>query len=382
MAEEDSGQEKTEEPTAKREEDARKKGDIARSKELNTVVVLMMGSTMLWMSGDRIFKGMWGVMQQSFTIDRSLMYDPLAMVARLQLFMQEAVMFIAPFLAAMVVAALAGPISMGGWSFSAEAMAPKLSKMNPLSGFKRMFAVRSLVELVKSLLKFLLILGIMFLLANAYLHEFIQFSQMSLRGALIHASDLMTLSFVVLCASLLLVVAIDVPFSLWEHKKKLKMTHQEIKDEMKQTDGRPEVKSKIRQLQQEMSQGRMMEQVPLADVIVTNPTHFAIALKYEEGGNGAPRVVAKGADLVAAQIRNIAVGHGVIFVSAPPLARALYFTTKIDHEVPKGLYLAVAQVLAYVFQLRIATEKHWKKPKPPKDVSIPDEYKKYAERTH
>ena len=382
MAEEDSGQEKTEEPTAKREDDARKKGDIARSKELNTVVVLMVGSTMLWIAGDRIFKGMWTVMEKSFSIDRSLIYDPIATVMRLQLFMQHAVGFIAPFLAAMMVAALAGPIAMGGWAFSAEAMAPKFSKMNPLSGFKRMFAIRSLVELLKSLLKFVLVLGIMFLLANAYLHEFIQFSRMSLRGALVHASDLMSLSFVVLCASLLLVAAIDVPFSIWEHKKKLKMTRQEIKDEMKQTDGRPEVKSKIRQLQQEMSQGRMMEQVPLADVIVTNPTHFAVALKYDEGGTGAPMVVAKGSDYIAAQIRNIAISNGITMVSSPPLARALYFSTKVDQEVPKGLYLAVAQVLAYVFQLRVATEKRWKKPKPPKDVSIPDEYQQYANRTH
>jgi len=382
VAEEDSGQEKTEEPTAKREDDARKKGDIARSKELNTVVVLMMGSIMIWMTGDRIFKGLWSVMEASFSIDRSVIYDPMATVMRLQLFMQEAVGFIAPFLAAMMVAALAGPIAMGGWAFSAEAMSPKFSKMNPLSGFKRMFALRSLMELVKSLMKFLLILGIMYLLANRYLYEFIQFSRMSLRGALIHASDLMTLSFVVLCASLLLVAAVDVPFSQWEHKKKLKMTRQEIKDEMKQTDGRPEVKSKIRQLQQEISQGRMMEQVPLADVIVTNPTHFAIALKYEDGGSGAPIVVAKGSDYIAARIRNIATSHGITMVSSPPLARALYFTTKVDQEVPKGLYLAVAQVLAYVFQLRVATEKRWKKPKPPKDVSIPDEYQKYANRTH
>jgi flagellar biosynthesis protein FlhB len=378
----DSDQEKTEEPTAKREEDARKKGDIARSKELNTVVVLMMGSVMVWMTGDRIIQGMWRVMESAFTIERSSMFDPLETINRLQLAMQQALLFVAPFLAAMVIAALAGPIAMGGWSFSAEAFAPKASKMNPIAGFKRMFAVRSLIELVKSLLKFGLVLGIMMVLVNKYLYEFINFSQLPIEDALLRASEVMTLAFVILCSSLLLVVAIDVPFSLWEYKKKLKMTLQEVKDEMKQTEGRPEVKGKIRQLQQEMSQGRMLEAVPQADVIVTNPTHFAVALKYEEGGKGAPIVVAKGADLMAAQIRNIAVGNGVTLVSAPPLARALFFTTEIDQEVPKGLYLAVAQVLAYVYQLRIATKKRWKAPKAPSDISIPDEYKKYSNKTH
>lgn len=378
----ENGQEKTEEPTAKREQDARKKGDIARSKELNTVMVLIVGSFMIWLTGDQIIKGMWQVMEGAFKIERNELFDPLVTVNNLQLAMQEALVFVAPFLAAMVVAALAGPISMGGWSFSAEAIAPKASKMNPIEGFKRMFAVRSLIELVKSLLKFGLILGIMALLVEIYLPEFIYLTRLPLVEALIRASDVMTVSFVILCCSLLIVVAIDVPFSLWEYKKKLKMTLQEVKDEMKQTEGRPEVKGKVRQLQQELSQGRMLEEVPKADVIVTNPTHFAVAIKYDEGGSGAPIVVAKGADFMAAQIRNIAVGNGITLVSAPPLARALFFTTEIDEEVPRGLYLAVAQVLAYVYQLRIAKENRWRKPAAPGDIPIPEEYKKYTNKTY
>jgi len=378
----ENGQEKTEEPTAKREQDARKKGDIARSKELITVMVLMVGSFMIWLTGDQIIKGMWQVMEGAFKIERNELFDPLVTVNNLQLAMQEALVFVAPFLAAMVIAALAGPISMGGWSFSAEAIAPKASKMNPIEGFKRMFAVRSLIELVKSLLKFGLILGIMALLVEIYLPEFIYLTRLPLVEALIRASDVMTVSFVILCCSLLIVVAIDVPFSLWEYKKKLKMTLQEVKDEMKQTEGRPEVKGKVRQLQQELSQGRMLEEVPKADVIVTNPTHFAVAIKYDEGGSGAPIVVAKGADFMAAQIRNIAVGNGITLVSAPPLARALFFTTEIDEEVPRGLYLAVAQVLAYVYQLRIAKENRWRKPAAPGDIPIPEEYKKYTNKTY
>jgi len=209
----DSDQEKTEEPTAKREEDARKKGDIARSKELNTVAALMMGSMMIWMTGDRILLGMWSVMENAFVIERKHMYDPLQMVVNLQEAMQEAVMFVAPFLAAMVIVALAAPIAMGGWSFSIEALAPKASKMNPAAGLKRMFAVRSLIELVKSLLKFGLVMGIMVLLAKIHLPEFIHLSQLSIEEALLRASDIMTMAFVLLCTSLLLVVAIDVPFS-------------------------------------------------------------------------------------------------------------------------------------------------------------------------
>ncbi len=255
-------------------------------------MVLMVGSFMIWLTGDQIIKGMWQVMEGAFKIERNELFDPLVTVNNLQLAMQEALVFVAPFLAAMVIAALAGPISMGGWSFSAEAIAPKASKMNPIEGFKRMFAVRSLIELVKSLLKFGLILGIMALLVEIYLPEFIYLTRLPLVEALIRASDVMTVSFVILCCSLLIVVAIDVPFSLWEYKKKLKMTLQEVKDEMKQTEGRPEVKGKVRQLQQELSQGRMLEEVPKADVIVTNPTHFAVAIKYDEGGSGAPIVVA------------------------------------------------------------------------------------------
>jgi len=332
---------------------------------------------MLWMNGDRIVKGMAIVMKDAFSINRSIMYDPMQMVLRLEAAMQDALMFVAPFLGVMIIAALAGPLAMGGWAFSADAFSPKLEKLSPLKGFKRMFSPRSLIEMLKSLMKFGIVLGFMFMLANVYLEDFIGLSRLPLEVAFIKASDMMLFSFVILCLSLMLVVVVDVPFTLWEHNKKLKMTKQEVKDEMKQTEGRPEVKSKIRQLQQEMSQGRMMEQVPKADVIVTNPTHFAVALKYEEGANGAPKVVAKGADLVAAQIRNIAIANGVELISMPPLARALFHTTKIDQEVPQGLYLAVAQVLAYIFQLRIAKEKRWKKPQPPKNVKIPDEYSKY-----
>lgn len=379
MAEQqDDAQEKTEEPTAKRQEDARKKGQIARSQELNTLTVLLTGSCMLYLSGGHMARNIWAVMENAFTIPRERMFDPLATVVSLQLAFQDGLVLIAPFVAAMVIAALAGPLALGGWSFSAEALAPKLEKLSPLKGLKRMFALRSLMELFKSLIKFGLVFGVMMILINVYLQDFLRLGDLPLQKAFLEAGTMIAVSFISLAASLLLVVMFDVPFTLWDHKRKLKMSRQEIKDEMKQTEGRPEVKSRVRQLQQEIARGRMLEEVPKADVVVTNPTHFAVALKYDQGSDRAPKVVAKGADLIAAHIRNIAQGHQITLVSVPPLARALYYTTKVDHEVPQGLYLAVAQVLAYVFQLRAARQQGWKKPRFPKDIQVPDEYMKYS----
>lgn len=377
MAEEDNAQEKTEEPTAKRQEDARKKGQIARSTELNTLTVLMTGACMLYLTGGHMARHIWGVMENSFTISRERMFDPVASVSMLQLAFQDGLLLIGPFIAAMVIAAFAGPLALGGWSFSAEALTPKLEKMNPLNGLKRMFALRSLMDLMKSLLKFGLVFSVMLILINIYLKDFLRLNDLPLEQAVLEAGKIIAISFISLAASLMLVVVFDVPFTLWDHKRKLKMTRQEIKDEMKQTEGRPEVKSRVRQLQQEIARGRMMEEVPKADVVVTNPTHFAVALRYEQGKDSAPIVVAKGADLIAAQIRNIAVGHQITLVSVPPLARALYYTTKLEQEVPSGLYLAVAQVLAYVFQLRAARQHGWKKPRFPKGIVLPEDYKKY-----
>lgn len=377
MAEEDNAQEKTEEPTAKRQDDARKKGQIARSTELNTLTVLMTGGCMLYLTGGHMARHIWGVMENSFTLSRERILDPIASVSMLQLAFQDGLMLIAPFVAAMVIAAIAGPLALGGWSFSMEALSPKLEKMNPLNGLKRMFALRSLMELLKSLLKFGLVLGVMLILVNVYLKDFMRLGDLPLQQAVLEAGQIIALGFIGLSASLMLVVMFDVPFTLWDHKRKLMMTRQEIKDEMKQTEGRPEVKSRVRQLQQEIARGRMLEEVPKADVVVTNPTHFAVALRYEQGKDKAPIVVAKGTDLIAAQIRNIAQGHKITLVSVPPLARALYYTTKLDQEVPSGLYLAVAQVLAYVFQLRAAHQHGWKKPRCPKDIQLPDDFRKY-----
>ncbi len=373
MAEE-SGQERTEEPTGKRLTDARNKGQIARSRELNTFVVLVAGSLAILIFGHSTAEALWLIMRDQFQLTRSDIFDSSAMLRSFATVMFAAGKMLAPFLVVMVLAALGGPLALGGWSFSVESMKPKLEKLDPIKGVARLFAVRGLIELVKSLLKFLLVFGVTFGLFQFYIKDFVGLNSEPLEMAISHGAELIGLSILILSASLGFIVFIDVPFQLWDHKKKLKMTLQEIKDEMKDTEGRPEVKNRIRSMQIELAQSRMMDEVPKADVIVTNPTHFAVALKYDQEGGIAPRVVAKGMDLIAAHIRNLANGAAIPVIAAPPLARALYHSTELNDEIPDGLYLAVAQVLAYVYQLRATQEFGTTPPDVPIDLPIPDEY--------
>ncbi len=372
---EDSGQERTEEPTGKRLSDAKDKGQVARSRELNTFIVLVVGSIGILAFGHYVTESLWTIMREQFQLSRSEIFDPTALVRHFGRVMWSAGTMLAPFLVVMVIAALVGPLALGGWSFSFESLQPKFEKMDPIKGVARLFGVRGLIELVKSLLKFLLIFGITVGLFLAHFKDFVGLNGEPFVVAIKHGADLIGFSLVVLSASVGLIALIDVPFQLWDHKKKLKMTRQEIKDEMKDTDGRPEIKSRIRSLQMELAQSRIMEEVPKADVIITNPTHFAVALKYEHDQSAAPRVVAKGADLIAAHIRNLANASKIPVVSAPPLTRAIYHSTELDSEIPEGLYLAVAQVLAYVYQLRSAYEHGTLEPEMPIDLPIPDEYK-------
>lgn len=373
---ENSDQEKTEEPTAKRLADARKKGQIARSRELNTFIMLSTSAALLLLAGPYLGHGLIAMMQSEFRLSREVIFAANSPFMHLQQILIQAVRLLAPFLAAMVVAAVVGPLALGGWVFSWEALAPKLDKLDPIKGIPRLFALHGLVELLKALMKFLLISVVAVVLFKFFLNDFVALSSEPLDQAIIHALRVIGWCFLLLSASLILVVVVDVPFQLWEHNKKLKMTLQEIKDEMKETEGSPEVKGRQRRIQMEMAQKRMMEQVPQADVIVTNPSHFAVALKYDQNSAAAPKVVAKGTDLVAAQIRNVAVGAKVPLVAAPPLARALYYSTDLKQEIPQGLFLAVAQVLAYVYQLKTAKTYGWDEPLPPGDLPIPEQYRK------
>ncbi len=354
--ESESGQEKTEQPTAKKLRDAKKKGQVPRSKELNSMTIMVFGALGLLFMGSHMISHISVFMRQGFTISRADVFSEQALVEKLGIATSEAMIAIGPFLFLMTVIALFTPLAIGGWSFSAEAMAFKADRISPLAGFKRIFSSKGLMELIKAVAKFLVVsvVAVVFLWTKA--EEFLGLGTQPLVLALQNGAWLLGQSFLVVSSTLILIAAIDVPFQLWDHSQKLKMTLQEVRDEMKDTEGKPEVKSRIRQVQQEMVQRRMMEAVPKADVIVTNPTHYAVALKYDHDRMSAPRVLAMGQDLIALKIREIGAFHKIEFFEAPALARALYANCKIDQEIPSHLYFAVAQILAFVFQLRIARE--------------------------
>ncbi|MPY24890.1 flagellar biosynthesis protein FlhB [Shewanella psychropiezotolerans] len=352
MAENDSSQEKTEEATPRRLEQSREKGQVARSKELGTSAVLMSAAVGFAMVGPSIASSLVTIMTTLFTMDREQIFDTNQMVLVWSMIGRELAFPMASLIFVIALVAFIGNIVLGGITFSTKAFMPKTEKMNPMKGFKRMFGVQALVELTKGIAKFSVVALSAYFLLNFYFNDILALSRDHLPGNVYRALDLLVWMFILLCSSTILIVVIDVPFQIWNHKKQLKMTKQEVKDEYKDTEGKPEVKGKIRQMQREVAQRRMMSEVPNADVIVVNPEHYAVAVKYDAMKSTAPYVLAKGVDEIAFKIREIAREHEIAIISAPPLARAIYHTTKIDQEIPEGLFTAVAQVLAYVFQLR------------------------------
>lgn len=371
MAESESGADKSEQPTSKRLEEARKKGQIARSKELNTLVVTLGGAGGLLVFGAGMADALLGIMRGNFELSREVLLDERYMALYLLATGKLALELLAPLIMALLLIALAGPVSLGGWLFSSEALQPKFSRMNPLSGLKRMFSVQALVELGKAVGKFLVVLTVAVAVLMANQDDLLSIGHEPLPQAIAHSAQIVGWCSLWMACSLILIAAIDVPFQLWDHKQKLMMTKQEVRDEFKDTEGKPEVKSRIRQLQYEMAQRRMLQEVPQADVVITNPTHFAVALKYDADKGGAPRLVAKGGDFLALKIREIAQEHRVELLESPALARAVFYSTELDQEIPAGLYLAVAQVLAYVYQLKQFRAGKGKRPGPLPDLPIP-----------
>lgn len=371
MAESESGADKSEQPTSKRLEEARKKGQIARSKELNTLLVTLGGAGGLLVFGAGMADALLGIMRGNFELSREVLLDERYMALYLLATGKLALELLAPLIMALLVIALAGPVSLGGWLFSSEALQPKFSRMNPLSGLKRMFSVQALVELGKAVGKFLVVLTVAVAVLMANQDDLLSIGHEPLPQAIAHSAQIVGWCSLWMACSLILIAAIDVPFQLWDHKQKLMMTKQEVRDEFKDTEGKPEVKSRIRQLQYEMAQRRMLQEVPQADVVITNPTHFAVALKYDADKGGAPRLVAKGGDFLALKIREIAQEHRVELLESPALARAVFYSTELDQEIPAGLYLAVAQVLAYVYQLKQFRAGKGKRPGPLPDLPIP-----------
>ena len=349
---EGSDQERTEEPTQKRLEESKKKGQLARSRELNTAMVLVVAAIGILVFGGYIIDGLLLILEQGFKIDREHIFDINTTVDKLGALFKHALITLAPLMVLIIFAAFLPPIFIGGITFSPQAMAWKWNKMDPIKGTKRLFGAQGFMELVKALVKFLLIGSIAIFVIYYYANDFMALSAEPLKQALNHLGDFGSKAFLFIASAMLIIAAVDTPFQVWQHKKNLRMTRQETKEEHKQSEGSPEIKSKVRRLQIEMAQRRMMSDVPDADVIVTNPTHYAVALKYDQENMNAPVLVAKGSDLVAMKIRMIGNEHQVPILEIPPLARSLYYFTEIGDPIPKGLYIAVAKVLAYVFNLK------------------------------
>ncbi|WP_271271755.1 flagellar biosynthesis protein FlhB [Aliamphritea hakodatensis] len=376
MAEE-SGQEKTEEPTPKRLKDAKEKGDIARSKELATTVSLLAAAFGALMLGETAANVMMDMMSYNFALDRQSVFDPNLMFQHLGHSLREGMMSVALFFLIMLVAAFVGPLGLGGWNLSGKALMPKGSRINPFSGIKRMFSLKALLELFKALAKFLVVGVLSFFILDNVKEALFALGAQDIRTAMAGATDIVLWAFVAMSATMILIAVVDVPFQIHDYSKKLKMTMQEVKDEMKNTEGKPEVKGRIRQLQREISQRQMMSAVPEADVVITNPTHFAVALKYDQERGHAPIMVAKGGDFLALKIREIAEANDVTVLSSPALARAIYYSTEIDDEIPAGLFKAVAEVLAYVYQLKRHKKKEGPAPQRLSDrLPIPEELRR------
>jgi flagellar biosynthesis protein FlhB len=350
MAEE-TGAEKTEEPTARKLQKAREDGQVARSNELPGAAVMIGAVALMVMMGGVLLPQLIAVFKAGFIFDRTTLLTPSLLPLTFGSHAVSAFVVIIPIFIVTVVLAILSSGATGGYLFSLKSIAPKGSKINPLEGLKRMFGKKALVELAKAVLKFSLVTGVLILMININLGELIQIGRMPLEPAMQKAGELVAHSALYVTLSLVVIAAIDMPWQKHEFNERMKMTKQEVKDEYKDIEGRPEVKAQIRRRQREMSNQRMMQNVKDADVVITNPEHFAVALSYDPTGDGAPIVVAKGADLIAAGIREEAKTHGVYVFQAPPLARALFYTTEVDQTVPEELYVAVAQVIAYVFNL-------------------------------
>ncbi|MGO4392506.1 flagellar biosynthesis protein FlhB [Variovorax sp. M-6] len=372
MAEE-SDLEKTEPASERRLEKAREEGNVARSRELTTLVMLATAIGGLWFTAESLGGTLSAAMRRGLQFERGIAYEPTQMLARTAWMGMQTLMALAPLFAMMVVAAVVAPMMLGGWLLSGKAVSPNFGKLDPLAGIGRMFSSQSLAELVKALAKSLLIGGVAYLVIMDDLEAVMALLGQPETTALPHTIMLVARSCALIASALLLVALVDVPWQLWTYYKKLRMSREDVRQEHKESEGDPHIKAQIRRQQQAMAKRRMMAEVPKADIVVTNPTHFAVALKYVDGDMRAPRVVAKGTDLIAQRIREIAVANKVAILEAPPLTRALYKHTRLGDEIPAGLYTAVAEVLAWVYQLKRWKTEGGEAPRTPTDVAVPEE---------
>ncbi|MCS0589432.1 flagellar biosynthesis protein FlhB [Massilia norwichensis] len=351
-----SNAEKTEPASAKRLSDARKNGDIPRSREVATFTVLMTAGAGLWMLGGGVVDKLSTTLQRGLSLDREQIYNPNVLIERVTADIGAVILACLPLALAIMLVAVVSPLLIGGWNFTAKSFMPNFAKLNPMNGIGNMVSTNALVELLKAVAKTLLVGAVAWYVVMSEKDAVIGLAVEPLGTATAHLGGLIARAFMIMVASLGAIALLDGPYQKWHYANKLKMTRQEVIQESKESDGNPQIKGKIRQMQREMARKRMMSNVPTADVVVTNPTHFAVALKYADGQKGAPKVVAKGTDEVAAKIREIAKENKVVLLEAPALARALYKHTDIDDEIPEALFSAVAEVLAYVYQLRAYTK--------------------------
>jgi flagellar biosynthetic protein FlhB len=352
MAESAQGGERTEEPSQRRLTEARERGQVPRSRELTNFATMIGGSAALIAMGPTLGGTMSLLMRHSMSIDPERLEDPNSMLSALGEAAITVLLAALPLFGALIGLVLLAAVALGGWNFSPAALVPDFTRMSPLAGLQRLFGLRGLGELGKALLKLLVVGGVCAAVVSWLFPDVLALGRMSPRAAIGRGAGLLSWAFVWLCASLVIVAMVDVPLQLFQYRRSLRMTRQEVRDEAKESDGRPETRQRIRQMQQQLARRRMMHKVPTADVVIVNPTHFAVALKYDPKNMRAPRVVAKGADLVAQNIRRIAEEHRVPIFDSPKLARALYRSTDLNREIPAGLYVAVAQVLSYIFRIR------------------------------
>jgi flagellar biosynthetic protein FlhB len=352
MAESEMGGERTEEPSQRRLQEARERGQIPRSRELTNFATMIGGSAALVAIGGTIAAHLSQLMRRSLSFDEKSLRTTDSMTASLGDAGISAVTAILPVFGTLVCMVLLASVLLGGWNFSTQALTPDFSRLSPLSGIKRLFGLHGVSELAKALLKCLVVSAVCAAIVSSIFGDVLALGAMAPRAAISRGAGLLSWAFVWLCASLALVAIVDVPLQIFQFKRALRMTRQELRDESKEMDGRPETKQRIRQMQQNLARRRMMHKVPTADVLIVNPTHFAVALKYDPKKMRAPVVLAKGVDLVAQNIRRIAEEHRVPVFESPKLARALYRSTDLNKEIPSGLYVAVAQILSYIFRVR------------------------------
>ena len=350
MAEE-SDQERTEAPSPQRLEKAREDGQVPQSRELATFVVLMTGGAALWMMASQLGRSMSGIVRGGLHFEPGVARDSEVALSQLSALFFDAALALAPFLLLVAIAAMASPLLLRGWLFSTKAVMPDFNRLNPLNGFKRMVSSQGLVELVKSLAKVGMLGGVAAWLIWGNLDAIFSLSLETPDHAVAHMGDLVGRVFLLIAGAMIFIVVLDLPYQLWSYYDRLKMSKEQLRQEAKETEGDPHIKARVRAQQREMARRRMMAEVPTADVVVTNPTHFSVALKYDAEKMGAPMVVAKGRGELALKIREIAKEHGVPMLEAPPLARALYKHCELEQSIPAALYTAVAEVMAYVYQL-------------------------------